>query len=135
MLSTVFSSPHQTLKPSFLPHLKTNSFSRSAFQNHDQIVPCPSCSTKIRSHEPSLSSSFLGFSRIKRFGLSYSRQWSFSVKSGKGDGGESKNSNGSSEEAENLARGESTMPERFRHLTKQAPGRPLRWPWFVGKCI
>lgn len=57
------------------------------------------------------------------------------MKSGKGDGGESKNSNGSSEEAENLARGESTMPERFRHLTKQAPGRPLRWPWFVGKCI
>lgn len=57
------------------------------------------------------------------------------MKSGKGDGGESKNSNGSSEEAENLARGESTMPERFRYLTKQAPDRPLRWPWFVGKCI
>ncbi|KAJ0053740.1 hypothetical protein Pint_02166 [Pistacia integerrima] len=50
---------------------------------------------------------------------------------GKADGGESNNSDGSSEEAEKLARGESTMPERFRYLTKQAPDPPLRWPWFV----
>lgn len=30
------------------------------------------------------------------------------------------------------ARGESTMPERFRHLTKEAPDPPLRWPWYIG---
>ena len=29
-------------------------------------------------------------------------------------------------------RGESTMPERFRYLTKEAPDPPVRWPWFVG---
>ncbi|KAL9244554.1 hypothetical protein vseg_018323 [Gypsophila vaccaria] len=28
-------------------------------------------------------------------------------------------------------RGESTMPERFRHLAKEAPSSPLRWPWFL----
>ncbi|RWV96665.1 hypothetical protein GW17_00040609 [Ensete ventricosum] len=31
-------------------------------------------------------------------------------------------------------RGQSTMPERFRHLTKEAPDRPVRWPWVVGMC-
>lgn len=37
------------------------------------------------------------------------------------------------DEAEKEARGESTMPERFRYLTKEAPDPPVRWPWFVGK--
>lgn len=31
--------------------------------------------------------------------------------------------------------GESTMPERFRYLTKEAPDPPVRWPWFVGKMF
>lgn len=35
------------------------------------------------------------------------------------------------DEAEEESRGESTMPERFRHLTKEAPDPPVRWPWFV----
>lgn len=35
------------------------------------------------------------------------------------------------EEAEKEARGDSTMPERFRYLTKEAPDPPLRWPLFV----
>ncbi|XP_078428580.1 embryo defective 1923 [Wolffia australiana] len=29
------------------------------------------------------------------------------------------------------ARGLSTLPERFRGLTREAPDRPLRWPWLV----
>ncbi|PKA51770.1 hypothetical protein AXF42_Ash007999 [Apostasia shenzhenica] len=29
------------------------------------------------------------------------------------------------------ARGESTMPERFRNLNKEAPDRPVRWPWAI----
>lgn len=33
------------------------------------------------------------------------------------------------------ARGQSTMPERFRHLTKEAPDRPVRWPWVIGKFL
>lgn len=36
------------------------------------------------------------------------------------------------DEAERAARGESTMPERFRYLTKEAPDPPVRWPFFVG---
>ncbi|XP_016476972.1 uncharacterized protein LOC107798478 [Nicotiana tabacum] len=35
------------------------------------------------------------------------------------------------EKAENEARGESTMPDRFRYLTKEAPDNPVRWPWFI----
>lgn len=39
------------------------------------------------------------------------------------------------DEAEEESRGESTMPERFRYLTKEAPDPPVRWPWFVGKML
>ncbi|OIT34492.1 PREDICTED: uncharacterized protein LOC109244611 [Nicotiana attenuata] len=35
------------------------------------------------------------------------------------------------DKAENEARGESTMPDRFRYLTKEAPDNPVRWPWFI----
>lgn len=33
--------------------------------------------------------------------------------------------------AEEESKGESTMPERFRYLTKEAPDPPVRWPWLV----
>lgn len=36
------------------------------------------------------------------------------------------------DEAERFARRESTMPDRFRYLTKEAQDSPTRWPWFVG---
>lgn len=35
------------------------------------------------------------------------------------------------DEAEKEARGQGTMPERFRYLTKEAPDPPVRWPWLV----
>ncbi|CAA7050166.1 unnamed protein product [Microthlaspi erraticum] len=35
------------------------------------------------------------------------------------------------DEAERFARRESTMPDRFRYLTKEAPDSPIIWPWFV----
>ncbi|XP_028765410.1 uncharacterized protein LOC114723383 [Neltuma alba] len=35
------------------------------------------------------------------------------------------------DQAEKEARAQSTMPERFRYLTKEAPDPPIRWPWFV----
>lgn len=35
------------------------------------------------------------------------------------------------EKGENEARGESTMPERFRYLTKEVADKPVRWPWFI----
>lgn len=39
------------------------------------------------------------------------------------------------DEAEEESRGESTMPERFRYLNKEAPDPPVRWPWFLGKML
>lgn len=41
----------------------------------------------------------------------------------------------SEEEKLEELRGKSTMPDRFRHLTKDAPSPPLRWPWFVGLSL
>ncbi|CAL9227156.1 unnamed protein product [Arabidopsis halleri] len=38
---------------------------------------------------------------------------------------------GIEDEAERFARRESTMPDRFRYLTKEAPDSPIIWPWFV----
>lgn len=35
------------------------------------------------------------------------------------------------DKAELEARGQSTMPDRFRPLTKEAPDKPVRWPWFI----
>ncbi|KAF2585148.1 hypothetical protein F2Q70_00035273 [Brassica cretica] len=35
------------------------------------------------------------------------------------------------DEAERFARRKSTMPDRFRYLTKEAQDSPTRWPWFV----
>lgn len=49
-----------------------------------------------------------------------------------------KNGGGSTEsgldKAEEEARGQSTMPDRFRPLTKEAPDKPVRWPWYIGTC-
>lgn len=59
----------------------------------------------------------------KRFAFS-GRKLRFCVRAGE--------SNGNEEELEQL-RGKSTMPDRFRYLTKEVPSPPLRWPWFVGK--
>lgn len=39
--------------------------------------------------------------------------------------------NGGVDKGENEARGESTMPERFRYLTKEADDKPVRWPWLI----
>lgn len=39
---------------------------------------------------------------------------------------------GGSNDEEEEARGQSTMPSRFRYLTKEAPDRPVLWPWLIG---
>lgn len=36
------------------------------------------------------------------------------------------------EKDEMEARGQSSMPERFRYLTKEAPDKPVTWPWLIG---
>eukprot|EP00262_Sarcandra_glabra_P011113 TRINITY_DN26831_c0_g1_i1.p1 TRINITY_DN26831_c0_g1~~TRINITY_DN26831_c0_g1_i1.p1 ORF type:complete len:362 (+),score=24.60 TRINITY_DN26831_c0_g1_i1:27-1088(+) len=51
----------------------------------------------------------------------------FRAKSINGDG----ESESVVDEVEKEARGESTMPSRFRYLMKEAPDRPVRWPWLI----
>lgn len=63
----------------------------------------------------------IGFSRAKL---------GFCVRAANG-GGERKRSEKEEEEELEELRGKSTMPDRFRYLTKEAPDPPLRWPWFV----
>lgn len=36
------------------------------------------------------------------------------------------------DDAERFPRRESTMPDRFRYLTREAQDSPIRWPWFLG---
>ncbi|PIA63034.1 hypothetical protein AQUCO_00200810v1 [Aquilegia coerulea] len=48
------------------------------------------------------------------------------------EGGDMKSSvDDESEEEEEEDRGESSMPGRFRHLTKEVPDRPIRWPYLI----
>ncbi|KAI7751855.1 hypothetical protein M8C21_023240 [Ambrosia artemisiifolia] len=76
-------------------------------------------------------------SRPTKLGLfSYNRKSiGFVVKSfsSRGEGEELKNSSSKDviDDAETQARGESTMPERFRYLTKEVPEPPVRWPYFI----
>ncbi|XP_047321566.1 uncharacterized protein LOC124925573 [Impatiens glandulifera] len=44
--------------------------------------------------------------------------------------GETENTTAFDKVEEERRRG-STMPERFRYLTKEAPDRPVRWPWLI----
>ncbi|CAH8317830.1 unnamed protein product [Eruca vesicaria subsp. sativa] len=39
------------------------------------------------------------------------------------------------DEAKTFARRESTMPDRFIYLTKEAPDSTIRWPWFVALAL
>ncbi|OAY74980.1 hypothetical protein ACMD2_00633 [Ananas comosus] len=48
---------------------------------------------------------------------------------GNNGGGES--SEGEVVDEADAARGQSTLPERFRYLTKEVPDRPVRWPWII----
>ncbi|KAI3714069.1 hypothetical protein L1987_72659 [Smallanthus sonchifolius] len=48
-----------------------------------------------------------------------------------GEAEKSPSSNDGIDEAETQARGESTMPERFRYLTKEVPDPPVKWPYFI----
>lgn len=39
--------------------------------------------------------------------------------------------NGENESEEEELRGNSTMPDRFKYLTKEVPSPPVRWPWLI----
>ncbi|XVF52055.1 hypothetical protein PTKIN_Ptkin04bG0234300 [Pterospermum kingtungense] len=120
MISTLASN--FAVKPSLSP-LKTSSISRRhTVLSHQQTLS--SFPSKIQDFNPKPSLTFLTLPGT-RLGLSRNGKSEFHVNAG--DGGEG----GDVDEAERLARGESTMPERFRYLTKEAPDPPVRWPFFV----
>lgn len=125
---TLSSSPNPSvlnLKFTCLPSL-TARF-RSPF------VTFSSPPTKLRSLNPVPTRNFHGFSGKIPELLLFRRKVRVcaAAKDDVGGGG----GDGIDDEAEKEARGESTLPERFRYLTKEAPDPPLRWPWFVGTVL
>ncbi|CAB4274366.1 unnamed protein product [Prunus armeniaca] len=104
--------------PSIL-RLKITSFSPLIIRPHKQTIQFRS-STKVQFLNPIQPHNFPGSSG-KAVGFLFERRLRVRV-SAKSDG---------VDEAEEETGGESTMPERFRYLTKEAPDPPVRWPWFV----
>ncbi|OAY34116.1 uncharacterized protein LOC110630435 [Manihot esculenta] len=103
------------------PAFKIPSLHRLNYRFRNQTVSFRSSSIKTLPFNPQPTR--------KRFGLFYSRNLGFCLNASENGQGERKTS--VDDDAERLARGESTMPDRFRHLTKEAPDPPVRWPWFV----
>lgn len=116
-------SPNASLKITPISHFRLKS--------HVQAIPFRSLPTKPPSFGPLPSQNFHGFYG-KRQGFVFEKKLDFKVCASAGNGGVGTEGD---EEAKKEARGESTMPERFRYLTKEAPDPPLRWPWFVGKFL
>ncbi|XP_062152454.1 uncharacterized protein LOC133860842 [Alnus glutinosa] len=107
------------------PSLRITSFSHLRLRTHNQTIPFRSSPTKTQSFSLKPGQNFPGFSG-KILGFVLERK--LTVCASAGNGGVDDEAEA---EAERQARGESTMPERFRYLTKEVPAPPVRWPWFV----
>ncbi|EXB62301.1 hypothetical protein L484_022189 [Morus notabilis] len=90
-----------------------------------RFVTFSSSPTKLQSFNPLSADNLDGFSG-KRPELLFGRKFWVCLAAKNDDKGDEID-----EEGEKEARGESTLPERFRYLTEEAPDLPLRWPWFV----
>lgn len=110
------------LKPLPNPRRNIYPFPRLSSQNLNHHFPLSSCLTKL--YPCTTCPRSYGDRRLEIPWGSHAR---FRANAQNG-GGEMDD-----EESEKLRRGESTMPERFRYLTKEAPDTPVRWPWFVGE--
>ncbi|KAM3697336.1 hypothetical protein ACJW31_06G104800 [Castanea mollissima] len=119
MTLPTLSSPNASLKIAPFSHLRIKS--------HVQAFPFRSLPTKPPYFGPIPSQNFHGFYG-KRLGFVFEKKLDLTVCASAGNGSVGAEDD---EEAKKEARGESTMPERFRYLTKEAPDPPLRWPWFV----
>lgn len=94
----------------------------------------PFCTTPIKScNFSSLTTTTLPLTRnFGGFGLLIVKSSTNSI-SVQGEEEEVNSSRSKDDDAEMAAaRGDSTMPERFRYLTKEAPDPPVRWPYFIG---
>ncbi|KAL5723107.1 hypothetical protein ACHQM5_006544 [Ranunculus cassubicifolius] len=103
-----------SLRPSHISMTNLLAFPHPQFL-HSRI------SHSIARIHPTKSNISLAFSRVpvkpRNLGLRVSAQ--------SGEGEEEK------VDVDEAARGDSTMPSRFRYLTKEAPDRPVRWPWLI----
>ncbi|KAK9044014.1 hypothetical protein V6N11_072337 [Hibiscus sabdariffa] len=114
-----------SLNPSLFPRKSSSISPRTVVSRPQTLRSFPS---KIHAFEPRPAPNFLTLSG-KRFGFYRNRKPECNANAGNGGEG------GGVDEAERLARGESTMPERFRYLTKEAPDPPVRWPFFVAAAF
>ncbi|CAK9310791.1 unnamed protein product [Citrullus colocynthis] len=113
MATTLISGLSSNLKLPFL-----SAISSSYFRPGTQNAPFSNSPFKVQSLwlNPTRNSNVLSHNRT---GFLISRKLeSFTVFAG-------------DSEAQSDGRGEGTMPERFRYLTKEAPDPPVRWPFFV----
>lgn len=114
-LSTLFSkTPIKPSPPQFPPRLH---------QSHGSSPPVFSPLTKKAKplNKLQISHSFYG---------SFKKSVDGFVVKAQNESGSVENGGG---EEEMDVRGESSMPERFRYLTKEAPDKPVRWPLLIGK--
>lgn len=110
-------------------HLKFPPNALLFLRNPSNTLAFCSSPTRIQLSKPQIqyTHNLFGFAE-KNLGVLRRRKLGFCANA---ENGEEK-SNGSGFEGIEEARRQSTMPERFRHLTKEAPDPPLRWPWYIG---
>lgn len=118
-----FSSSIPTIKKT---HKISSNFPSNAF-SHNQILDFPSSVARIKPLKLELKHKCCGiFTSDCGFQLRRKNGFIVEAESSGVDYGNSV------DKAEIDVRGESTMPDRFRYLTKEAPDKPVRWPWFIG---
>ncbi|XP_052177081.1 uncharacterized protein LOC127791323 [Diospyros lotus] len=123
---STFFSPNPPSKPTCFASSHTCLCSPSRVQ----IIPFNSSPIRAQPFRRGISHKLLHFS-ANYPGFLLGRRLGFVVSAENGEGESESESESGVDKAEEEARGQSTMPERFRHLTKEAPDRPVRWPWFI----
>ncbi|XP_055808307.1 uncharacterized protein LOC129876851 [Solanum dulcamara] len=121
IILSAFSSSTPFLKD----HIKSSNFPLNACPRN-QILDFPLSVARIKTLKLELTHKYSGLFG-GNFAFPLSRKNGFIAKA---ESSEVDNGN-SVDKAENEVRGESTMPDRFRYLTKEAPDKPVRWPWFI----
>ena len=123
------SSPNLPFK-AHAPFLRVSPSSHSGFRIPSEGNSSRNFLIKVQAFNSETTRNFIGpFGKILAFPVG--RRLGIFVNAG-GHTNEVGGADGGLDEAEKVARGESTMPDRFRYLTKEAPDSPVRWPYFVG---
>uniref|UniRef100_A0A7C8ZVL5 Uncharacterized protein n=1 Tax=Opuntia streptacantha TaxID=393608 RepID=A0A7C8ZVL5_OPUST len=126
-ISTVCSPPRWRCCHHLPPRITTHAPQRLRSKNTTQPLRQFS-GPRLLKHEA------LGFARGLGF---FASKLGFCVEAENGVGLGERSGEENDEEDKELQelRKSSTLPARFRHLTKEVPEPPLRWPWFVGLSL